>query len=129
MMKTLACISLGASAGAVLRWVLGLMMNAVFPPIPLGTLAANLLGGYLIGLAISVFHAVPHMGPELRLLVITGFLGGLTTFSTFTAEVGTLLQEQRIMTAVAAVALHVCGSLVMLFLGMGSFVLFKIFFR
>jgi CrcB protein len=129
MVKTLVCISLGASAGAVLRWVLGLMLNAVFPSIPLGTLAANLLGGYLIGLAISVFNAVPQMGPELRLLVITGFLGGLTTFSTFTAEVGTLLQEQRIMTAAAAVALHVCGSLAMLFLGLGTLVLLKIFFR
>jgi CrcB protein len=129
MVKTLACISIGASSGAVLRWALGLMLNSLFPPIPLGTLAANLLGGYLIGIAISVFNALPNMGPELRLLVITGFLGGLTTFSTVTAEIGTLLQGQRVVTAVAAIALHVCGSLAMLFLGIGTFAFFKFFFR
>ncbi len=129
MVKTIVCISAGASCGAILRWLLGLTLNAVFPPVPLGTLAANLLGGYLIGIAVSVFNAMPDMAPELRLLIITGFLGGLTTFSTFTAEVGTLLQQQRLMAASAAIALHVCGSLVMLFLGMGSFALVRSFFR
>ncbi len=129
MVKTLVCISVGASGGAILRWVLGAMFNAVFSPIPLGTLAANLLGGYLTGIAISLFNALPDMAPELRLLVITGFLGGLTTFSTFTAEVGTLLQQQRVMAASAAIALHVCGSLVMLLLGMGSFALLRALFR
>lgn len=129
MLKTLVLISVGASCGAVLRWFLGVMLNAVFLPIPLGTLAANLLGGYLIGVAVSVFNALPTVGPELRLLVITGFLGGLTTFSTFTAEIGALLQGQRIMTAVAAIAMHVGGSLIMMLLGMGTFALLRSCFR
>lgn len=129
MLKTLVLISIGASCGAVLRWFLGVMLNAVFLPIPLGTLAANLLGGYLIGVAVSVFNALPTVGPEMRLLVITGFLGGLTTFSTFTAEIGTLLQGQCIMTAVAAIALHVGGSLIMMLLGMGTFAFLRSCFR
>ncbi|MEG6502911.1 MULTISPECIES: fluoride efflux transporter CrcB [unclassified Desulfovibrio] len=129
MLKTLVLISIGASCGAVLRWFLGVMLNAVFLPIPLGTLAANLLGGYLIGVAVSVFNALPTVGPEMRLLVITGFLGGLTTFSTFTAEIGALLQGQRVMTAVAAIALHVGGSLIMMLLGMGTFAFLRSCFR
>ena len=129
MLKTLVFISIGASCGAILRWFLGLMLNAIFIPIPLGTLAANLLGGYLIGVAISLFDALPTVGPELRLLVITGFLGGLTTFSTFTAEIGVLLQGQRIMTAMAAIMLHVCGSLIMMMLGMGTFAFLRSCFR
>ena len=129
MLKTLVFISIGASCGAILRWFLGLMLNAIFIPIPLGTLAANLLGGYLIGVAISLFDALPAVGPELRLLVITGFLGGLTTFSTFTAEIGVLLQGQRIMTAMAAIMLHVCGSLIMMMLGMGTFAFLRSCFR
>ena len=129
MLKTLVFISIGASCGAILRWFLGLMLNAIFIPIPLGTLAANLLGGYLIGVAISLFDALPTVGPELRLLVITGFLGGLTTFSTFTAEIGVLLQGQRIMAAMAAIILHVCGSLIMMMLGMGTFAFLRSCFR
>ncbi len=129
MLKTLVLISIGASCGAVLRWFLGVMLNTVFLPIPLGTLTANLLGGYLIGVAVSVFNALPTVGPEMRLLVITGFLGGLTTFSTFTAEIGALLQGQRIMTAVAAIALHVGGSLIMMLLGMGTFAFLRSCFR
>ncbi len=129
MIKSIICISAGASMGSVLRWVFGLMLNGVFPPIPLGTVAANLLGGYCIGIAVSAFNAFPHLAPELRLLVITGFLGGLTTFSTFSAEVGALLQGQRIMTAVAAITLHVVGSLLMLFLGMGTFAALRTILR
>ncbi len=129
MLKTLVFISIGASCGAILRWFLGLTLNALFIPIPLGTLAANLLGGYLIGVAVSMFDALPAVGPELRLLVITGFLGGLTTFSTFTAEITVLLQGQRIMTAMAAIVLHVCGSLIMMLLGMGTFAFLRSCFR
>lgn len=129
MIKSIICISAGASMGSVLRWVFGLMLNGVFPPIPLGTVAVNLLGGFCIGIAVSAFSAFPHLAPELRLLVITGFLGGLTTFSTFSAEVGALLQGQRIMTAVAAVTLHVAGSLMMLFLGMGTFAALRTILR
>ncbi|MDR2669327.1 MAG: fluoride efflux transporter CrcB [Desulfovibrio sp.] len=129
MIQSIVYISIGASVGAVLRWTLELMLNAVSVPVPLGTLTANLLGGYCAGLAMGVFTALPGLGPELRLLMITGFLGGLTTFSTFTVQVGLLLQEQRIMSAMAAVALHVCGSLAMLFLGMRTFAALKAIFR
>ena len=83
MLNSILAISLGASAGAVLRWFLGRALNTLFPAIPPGTLAANLLGGYLIGLALAVFAAAPSVSPEWRLLIITGFLGGLTTFSLF----------------------------------------------
>ena len=81
MIQSILAISVGASLGAVLRWFLGLALNAAFPLIPLGTLTANLVGGYLIGLALAIFATHPTISPELRLLIITGFLGGLTTFS------------------------------------------------
>ena len=128
MFNSVLAISVGAAAGALCRWGLGLALNAIFPLIPMGTLAANLIGGYCIGLAISVFSFFPDMAPEWRLLIITGFLGGLTTFSTFSAEVGALLQQQRLILALAAIALHVIGSLIALFLGMGTCALGKQFF-
>jgi len=123
MLHPIIAISVGASAGAVLRWLLGLALNAVFPTIPLGTLAANLIGGYLIGLAMAVFASLPGLAPEWRLLVITGFLGGLTTFSTFSAEVTVLLQQGRYLWAGAAISVHVAGSLLMTMLGLATVVL------
>jgi fluoride exporter len=120
MIQSIAAISIGASLGAVLRWLLGLGLNSLFPLIPLGTLVANLVGGYLIGLALAIFAAQPSLSPELRLLVITGFLGGLTTFSTFSAEVTTLLQQGKLMWAGAAIATHVLGSLCMTLLGLAT---------
>lgn len=125
MLNSILVISAGASLGALLRWVLGTALNAAYPPIPLGTLTANVLGGYIIGLSLSLFASLPGLAPEWRLFVITGFLGALTTFSTFSAEVGILLQEQRLLLAGAAIALHVCGSLAALFLGMGTFALIR----
>ena len=125
MLKSVLAISAGASLGALLRWVLGLFLNAAFPLIPMGTLAANLLGGYLVGLAIAIFAANPGFSPEWRLLIITGFLGALTTFSTFSAEVTNLIQQGRFAWACGAVSVHVLGSLVMTFLGMGTFALLK----
>lgn len=122
MLHPILAISAGASAGAVLRWLLGLALNAMFPTIPLGTLAANLIGGYLIGLALTVFAHLPGVAPEWRLLVITGFLGGLTTFSTFSAEVTVLLQQGRYLWAGAAIAVHVAGSLLMTMLGIATVV-------
>ena len=125
MFKSVIAISAGASAGALMRWGLGLTLNSFFPLIPMGTLVANLVGGYLIGLSVSVFAAYPGFSPEWRLLIITGFLGGLTTFSTFSAEVTDLMQQGRLGWAFGAVAVHVCGSLLMTFAGMGTFAILK----
>ncbi|HAS51431.1 MAG TPA: fluoride efflux transporter CrcB [Gammaproteobacteria bacterium] len=108
----------GAGLGAVLRWQLGLLMNPRFPTVPLGTLAANLLGGYLIGVAIGYFSLNTSLPPEVRLLVITGFLGGLTTFSTFSAEIVTLLIQGQFGWALAAASAHLLGSLAMTALGL-----------
>jgi len=105
-------ISAGASIGAVLRWQLGVWLNALNPAIPPGTLVANIVGGYLVGVAIAFFAHQPEWSPEWRLFVITGFLGGLTTFSTFSAEVVALLQHGRVLMASAAIGAHLAGSLV-----------------
>lgn len=121
MLKTVLAIALGAALGALLRWFLGLKLNSLFPDIPPGTLAANLIGGYVIGLAIAYFALTPSIAPEWRLLIITGFCGGLTTFSTFSAEVVSLLQEGRPGWALGAIAVHVIGSLLATFAGMASF--------
>lgn len=121
MVKALIAISFGASAGAVIRWLLGLAMNPLYPLIPLGTLAANLIGGYLVGIAFCAFAAWPGGSPEWRLCVLTGFLGALTTFSTFSLEVTALIQQEKLLAAMATIAVHVCGSILMTFLGMASF--------
>jgi len=115
---SLAAIAVGATLGAWLRWGLSLLFNPVFPTVPLGTLAANLLGGYLIGAAVAFFEHNSALPPELRLLLITGFLGGLTTFSTFSAEVVGLLGRQQYLWALGTAALHLGGSLSMTALGM-----------
>lgn len=120
MLNSILAISVGASFGAIFRWLLGASLNAIFPTLPLGTLVANLLGGYLIGIAIAFFSANPNLPPEWRLLVITGFLGGLTTFSTFSAEVTSLLQAGRLAWAGGAICVHVLGSLAMTLAGMWS---------
>jgi CrcB protein len=122
---SILAISLGASLGALLRWFLGLQLNALFPSLPPGTLAANLLGGYLIGIAVAYFAGHPSMSAEWRLLTITGFMGGLTTFSTFSAEVVTQLTAGRWGWAMAAVAVHVVGSLTMTLLGIGTVALLR----
>lgn len=126
MLQSLVAISIGASVGAIGRWFLGLWLNAAFAHFPLGTLVANLIGGYLIGIAFAVFSSYPHWSPEWRLLVMTGFLGGLTTFSTFSLEVTQLLvQQQKILWAGAAIVCHVLGSLIMTLLGMMTVGVFK----
>ena len=110
----------GAALGALLRWQLGAKLNSVFPTVPPGTLAANFVGAYAIGLAIAFFATFPAISPEWRLLVITGLCGGLTTFSTFSAEIMTLLQQGRLSWALASVALHVGGSVAMSFAGIAT---------
>ena len=120
MWKSIFAIALGAVLGALLRWQLGLKLNALFPTIPPGTLAANLIGGYVIGLALAFFAALPGLAPEWRLLVVTGFCGGLTTFSTFSAEIATLLQHGRLSWALGSVMAHVVGSVLMTFAGIAT---------
>lgn len=113
-------IGLGASLGAWLRWGLGVWLNPLLSMLPLGTLAANLLGGYLVGVAVSVFHVNAELSPELRLFIITGFLGGLTTFSTFSAEVVAQIQRADYLLAAGTASLHLFGSLLMTGLGIAT---------
>ena len=121
MLKSLMVIAVGASLGAWLRWLLGMKLNALFPTIPPGTVVANMVGGYIIGLAIAFLVASPSLSPEWRLLIITGFCGGLTTFSTFSAETVALIQEGRLLWALASISLHVVGSLAMTAAGLVSY--------
>jgi CrcB protein len=129
MLTSLMLISAGASAGAVLRWTLGLLLNHALPHISLGTLAANLAGGFIMGLVPGICHAFPGAGHGWRLFVITGFLGSLTTFSAFSAEVVLLLHQQRAVPALASILLHVGGSLCMTLLGMAAFSLARRMFQ
>lgn len=110
-------VGIGAFAGAVLRWLFGIWFNPLLPTLPLGTLAANLLGGFVIGAALGVFGQFQSLSPELRLFVTTGFCGGLTTFSTFSAETMTLFLRQQYGWAMATVSAHLFGSLAMTFAG------------
>jgi CrcB protein len=120
MWKSIVAISVGASFGALLRWWFGMRLNALFPTIPLGTLAANLMGGYIIGAAVALFASASAVAPEWRLFVMTGFCGGLTTFSTFSAEVANLLQARQALWTCASIMAHLGGSLLMTFAGMGT---------
>lgn len=125
MIGSLLAIGIGAAVGAIIRWALGVQLNALFPSLPPGTLVANLLGGYLIGVAVAFFANMPSLSPEWRLFVITGFLGGLTTFSTFSAEVVTQLMEGRVGWALGAIAVHVLGSVALTLLGIGTVALIR----
>ncbi len=108
----------GASLGALARWQLALWLNTGGTWVPLGTLAANLLGGWLIGLLVGYFNGQPHLDPVWRLALVTGFLGALTTFSTFSAETVQLLQSERFGQALALAGLHLVGSLTLTWLGL-----------
>ncbi|MBB3181197.1 fluoride efflux transporter CrcB [Variovorax sp. Sphag1AA] len=107
----------GAGLGALLRWWLGSWLNPVFPTIPMGTVAANLIGGLLVGVASAFFQNNSSLPPEWRLLVITGFMGGLTTFSTFSFEIVTLIGRQQYWWALGAASLHLAGSLFLTAIG------------
>ena len=122
-MLPVIAICIGASLGALSRWGLALWLTPG-GVIPWGTLAANLLGGYLIGVAIAVLQSMPQLDPVWRLLLVTGFLGGLTTFSTFSAEVVIYLMEERYGLAVFTALLHVLGSLLMTAAGVKTAMLF-----
>ena len=110
----------GAAAGAWMRWGLGIVLNPVFPTLPLGTLAANLIGGYLMGIALGVLSHFESLAPEMRLFITTGFLGGLTTFSTFSAEATTLLSKDQFGWAASHAAVHVVGSVALTFAGIST---------
>ena len=112
-------ICLGASAGALARWGLGLWLSPG-GVIPWGTLAANLIGGYLVGVCVAVFQSLPQLDPVWRLALITGFLGGLTTFSSFSSEVVNLLMHQRYTLALGTAGMHVAGSLLLTVAGIWS---------
>ncbi len=112
MIHAIFAISVGSALGAVLRWQLGLKLNEYFPTLPPGTLVANIVGGYIIGVAVAFFANTSEIAPEWRLFMITGFCGGLTTFSTFSAEVVTLLQAGRIGWAATSILTHVGSSLI-----------------
>ncbi len=113
-------ICIGACVGALARWRLGLWLNHPGSWMPWGTLAANLLGGYLVGACVATFQALPQLDPLWRLLLITGFLGALTTFSTFSAEVIAMLQNERYALALGTAALHLFGSLLLTVAGIKS---------
>jgi CrcB protein len=125
MWKTILAVAVGAGIGAVLRWWLSARLNALFPTIPPGTLASNLIGAYVVGAAIAFFAGYPAIAPEWRLLIVTGFCGGLTTFSTFSAELVNLLREGQILWACGELAVHVTGSLLLTFAGMGTVALLR----
>jgi fluoride exporter len=120
MWKAIVAISLGGSLGALLRWWLGMTLNPHFPVVPPGTLAANLIGAYVVGMAMAFFATYTAVAPEWRLFVITGFCGGLTTFSTFSAELVTLMQHGRAAWALGAATAHLLGSIIMTFAGIGT---------
>lgn len=114
-------VGLGAAIGAWLRWGLGIMLNALHPQLPLGTILANLGGGYLIGIAVAFFSALPSIPPEWRLFVVTGFLGGLTTFSTFSSESMLLLQRGDYAWALGHSVLHLIGSVTLCIAGFATY--------
>ena len=115
-----AAVGLGSALGAWLRWGLGLVLNPKLATIPLGTLASNLIGGYLVGVALAFFAQNQGLAPEWRLFAITGFLGGLTTFSTFSGEVVTLLSRGQVSWGIATAAAHLVGSLSLTALGIAT---------
>lgn len=115
----LLAVGAGAAVGAWLRWWLGMLLNPVFPTLPFGTLAANMLGGLLMGFAMAAISHYESLPPEMRLLITTGFLGGLTTFSTFSAETVTLLVREQFGWAAVIILAHLQGSILMTLAGIG----------
>ena len=125
MWKPIIAVTIGSAVGGLMRWGLSLRFNALFPDVPPGTLASNLVAGYIVGIALAFFAQAPGLSPEWRLLVITGFCGGLSTFSTFSAEIVALLQRGQYAMAGGAVTVHVVGTLLMTFAGIATVTLLK----
>ncbi|WP_295504678.1 fluoride efflux transporter CrcB [Limnohabitans sp. Rim8] len=124
-MLTVIAICIGACVGALTRWQLGLWLNPASAGLmPLGTLAANLIGGYLVGVCVGVFQQLPDLDPVWRLALVTGFLGALTTFSSFSAEVVAMLQQGRYALAAGTSGVHLFGSLALTLLGLKSVAMF-----
>lgn len=121
MFGQFVAVGVGAALGAWLRWGFSTWLNPRIPQFPLGTLASNLVGGYLIGVAVAYFLARHELSPHLRLFIITGFLGGLTTFSTFSAEVTELLARGAYLNALLLAATHLGGSLLLTAAGFATF--------
>lgn len=119
MILSVCAVCIGACAGALLRWLANTVLNPVLAALPLGTLAVNWLGSLLMGLALGLFAFFPGAASQLKLLVITGFLGSLTTFSAFAGEMAAMLQQGRIALCAGVICLHVIGSIVLVFLGLG----------
>jgi CrcB protein len=117
MYLSILAVGIGGALGSLFRWFLGIRLNGVFPALPLGTLAANIIAGYVIGVAVAFFARLPELAPEWRLFVITGLMGGLSTFST---EVVQRLQEGRLGWAAGEIAIHVSTSLIMTVLGIAT---------
>jgi fluoride exporter len=120
MWRSFFAVAIGGMLGCLLRWFLAIALNRYLPAVPPGTLAANLIGCYIIGVGIALFATYPSIAPEWRLFIATGFCGGLTTFSTFSAEIVMLLQSGRIAWALGGIAAHLLGSLLMTAAGIAS---------
>ncbi|MGL5385485.1 MAG: fluoride efflux transporter CrcB [Serratia sp. (in: enterobacteria)] len=125
MLSSLLAVFIGGGLGSVLRWAVSLKLNPLHQHIPLGTLTVNLVGGFIIGLALALFTRMTHIDPMWKLLITTGFCGGLTTFSTFSLEVVYLLQDGRLVWAVTNMLLNLAGSLAMTLL---AFMLVRAFY-
>lgn len=124
MLKAIIAITIGSTVGGVFRWILSNKFNQ-FYTIPFGTLLSNLIAGYIIGFAMSALANMPNISPEWRLLIITGFCGGLSTFSTFSAEIVMFLQKGQITLGLSTIAIHVIGSVIMTFLGILTYQFIK----
>jgi fluoride exporter len=120
MYLSILAVAIGGALGSLFRWFLGLRLNAIVPELPLGTLASNVIAGYVIGIAVAFFGRRPDIPVEWRLFVITGLMGGLSTFSTFSAEVVANLQSGKLVWAVGEVVIHVSTSLLMTILGIAT---------
>lgn len=128
MLLSIFAVCVGACAGALLRWAANLLLNPFFAPLPLGTLAVNLAGGLIMGIAMGCFALFPAAPQQWKLLLVTGFLGSLTTFSAFSGEMTRLISENRLALCAMGIGLHVGGSILMVFAGIALVSLVRNFF-